>query len=251
MSLKAFVAVLLAAFATGVVLSIAWEFWLEDILLAKAVLYHERETTEERWEFVATSAVFSLLALIAPAVIGTQIIRRDRVLRETVTRLAQEDYLTGLNNRRRVTELLENEFRRASRYDTAFSVILADVDDFKAINDQLGHEVGDRVLVQIAEVIRSSVRVTDIVGRWGGEEFIIVSPGTDINGGLSLAEKVRTRLESADIGGIGRRTASFGVTAFSEGDDLKNITARADVGLYAAKQGGRNRVETVPASVSN
>jgi diguanylate cyclase (GGDEF)-like protein len=130
-----------------------------------------------------------------------------------------------------------------------FSVILADIDHFKAVNDRFGHQVGDKVLVKIAEIIRSSVRATDLAGRWGGEEFVIISPGTDIDGGISLAEKIRTRLESADLDEIGHRTASFGVTAFADGDGIEDIIARADIGLYTAKQGGRNRVEKAPAGV--
>ena len=98
--------------------------------------------------------------------------------------------------------------------------------------------LGTSVLTKIAEVIRSSVRATDLVGRWGGEEFVIISPETDIGGGFLLAEKIRAQLESADLGEIDRSTASFGVTAFADGDDIEDIIARADAGLYAAKQGG-------------
>jgi len=85
--------------------------------------------------------------------------------------------------------------------------------------------------------------------RWGGEEFVVISPETDFDGGVSLAEKIRTRLETTDFTEIGHRTASFGVTAFANGDDIENIINRVDAGLYAAKQGGRNRVEKMPAGV--
>ena len=249
MSLKAFYAALLSVLVSVIALSVVWEFWVEEWVLPRFVSHHETETWEERWEFIVTSAFFSLTALIGPAVIGTQMIRREQVLHRTVIRLSQEDSLTGLYNRRRIRELLENEIQRATRYNTVFSVILADVDHFKAVNDQLGHQVGDQVLTKIAEIIRSSVRATDLAGRWGGEEFVIISPGTDIDGGFSLAEKIRTRLESIELGEIGQKTASFGVTAFTESDDVEEIIARADVGLYAAKQGGRNRVEKTPAGV--
>jgi diguanylate cyclase (GGDEF)-like protein len=244
-SLKVFHAVLVAIFATVIALSLAWEFWLEDWLLPSFVSYHEGERLEERWESVSTAAFFSFLALIGPAIIGTRLIQRDQVLRQTVIRLSQEDYLTGLHNRRWITELLESELRRATRYNTALSIILMDVDHFKAVNDRHGHQAGDRVLIRIAEVIRSSVRATDLVGRWGGEEFMILSPETGLDGGFWLAEKIRTRVKSADLDQLGHITASFGVTAFAEGDNIEEITARADAGLYAAKQGGRNRVEKV------
>ena len=247
MSIKAFYATLLLVFATVVGLCFAWEFWLEDWLLPTLVFHHEAESWEERWEFVWTVIFFSFLALITPTFIGARIIRRGEVLRQMMIRQSEEDYLTGFYNRRRGTELLESEIQRATRYNTAFSVILADVDHFKAINDQLGHQAGDEALTRIADVIRSSVRVTDLVGRWGGEEFLIISPETDIVGSFSLAEKMRAGLESADLGKIGHQTASFGVTAFASGDDIEDIIARVDAGLYAAKQGGRNRVEKVPA----
>ena len=249
MSLKAFYIALLSVLASVIALSVVWEFWLEDWLLPGLVSHHETETWTERWEFVATSAFFSFIALIGPAAIGTRIILRDRVLQQTVIRLSQEDSLTGLSNRRRIKELLENEIQRATRYNTVFSVILADIDYFKAVNDQLGHQVGDKVLTKIAEIIRSSVRATDLAGRWGGEEFVIISPETDIDGGFSLAEKVRARLESTEFGEIGHRTASFGVTVFADGDGIDEIIARADIGLYAAKQGGRNRVEKAPVVI--
>ena len=167
----------------------------------------------------------------------------DRALQEEVTRLSQEDHLTGLLNRRRTTQLLDDEVRRALRYDSTFAIILMDVDDFKAINDRFGHQAGDTVLKKIADVIQKGVRATDIIGRWGGEEFLILSPETDVAGGISLAEKMRTLLEAADFAEIGGMTASFGVAAFDQSDDIEAVIGRADAGLYAAKNGGKNRTE--------
>jgi len=250
MSLKAFYAAILTVFLTVIALSLIWEFWLEDLLLPSLAPHHETESMEDRWEFVVTTAIFSFIALIGPTGIGTQMIRRDRELHQTMIRLSQEDDLTGLFNRRRTVELIENEIQRANRYDTIFSVILMDIDHFKAVNDRFGHQAGDEVLIKITGVIRSNVRATDLVGRWGGEEFLIILPETNMDGGFSLAEKTRTRLESAYLGKIGHRTASFGVTAFEGGDDIEAIIARADAGLYAAKRGGRNRVEKVPAGAT-
>ena len=250
MSLKAFYTAILTVFLSVIALSLIWEFWLEDLLLPSLVSHHETESAESRWEFVLTTAIFSFIALIGPTVIGTQIIRRDRDLHQTMIRLSQEDDLTGLFNRRRTAELIEDEIQRASRYHTIFSIILMDIDHFKAVNDRFGHQAGDEVLVKITEVIRSKVRATDFVGRWGGEEFLIILPETNMDGGFSLAKKIRTRLESADLGKIGHRTASFGVTAFEDADDIEAIIARADAGLYAAKRGGRNRVEKVSTAAT-
>ena len=128
-------------------------FWLEDWLLPSLVSQHDTKTWNERLEFAVTSAFFSFIAMVGPAFFSTRYILRDRGLRQTVIRLSQEDPLTGLNNRRRIKELLENEIQRAIRYNTAFSVILADIDHFKAVNDRLGHQVGDKVLTEISVII--------------------------------------------------------------------------------------------------
>lgn len=167
LSLKVFYAALLSIFATVVGLSIAWEFRFEDWLLPGLGLYHRVEVAVERWEFVFTSAFFSMLSLIGPAIIGTVVIRRGQALQQQVVRLSEEDSLTGLYNRRRIQELLETEIHRSTRYGGVFSVILADIDHFKAVNDLHGHQVGDAVLVRISETILSCVRDTDLVGRWG------------------------------------------------------------------------------------
>ncbi len=247
MSQKDFFTTLLAIFATVVLLSLVWEFYLEDTLLAWVFDDHRTETNRERWEFVGTAAFFSLIALIVPGVIGARSIRQDQLLRKTIIRLSHEDALTSLFNRRRITELLDTEILRAARYATGFALIMMDVDDFKSVNDLYGHQAGDRVLAALAGVARSTVRVTDLVGRWGGEEFMIISLHSDSAGGASLANKIRTRIEQADLGEIGHITASFGVTAFAAGDDSEAMVARADAALYAAKRLGRNRVETVSA----
>jgi len=244
-SLKAFYATLLWVLAAIIVLSVGWEFWIEDWLMTKLVSYHETESLAERWEFVASTGFFSFLALIGPAIIGTRMIRCHEALHQSFIRLSQEDSLTGLYNRRWLTELLGNEIQRAVRYKSAFSVILMDIDDFKAVNDQFGHQAGDEVLTKIAELIRLTVRATDMAGRWGGEEFVIILPETDISGSFSLADKIRIQIASADLGEIGYRTASFGVTAFADGDHINSIIARADAGLYVAKEGGKNQVEIV------
>jgi len=237
----------LVILATIAALSMLWEFWLEDLVLPALGFRHEPENSADRWEFVLTTVVFSAIALIGPMVVGTRFIRRDRALQEEITRLSQEDHLTGLLNRRRITQLLEHEVRRAHRYDTTFSIILTDIDHFKLVNDQFGHQAGDAVLKMIADVIKAGVRESDFVGRWGGEEFIILSPQTDIAGAISLAEKMLARLASAEFDKVGRRTASFGVASFNRGDDIEKLIGRADAGLYAAKTRGRNRVEVITA----
>jgi len=243
MSLKVFYVSILAVLATITCLSLAWEFGLEDMVQPMLGLAQEAEDEAVRWEFVATTVVFTTIALIGPTVAGTRIIRHDRALQEEITRLSQEDHLTGLLNRRRITQLLDSEARRALRYGTTFSVTMMDIDNFKAVNDRFGHHAGDTVLKKLADVTRKGVRATDLIARWGGEEFVILSPETDVAGGVSLAEKIRTLLETTDFDEIGGITASFGVAAFNQSDDVEAVIGRADAGLYAAKHGGKNRVE--------
>jgi len=241
MSLRVFYLVILAVLATIATLSLTWEFGLEERVLPVFGFGHAAEDSAQRWEFVVTTVAFAAIALIGPTVVGARMIRREHALREEVTRLSQEDDLTGLLNRRRISQLLDSEMRRALRYETTFSVVMMDIDNFKAVNDRFGHLAGDAVLKRVADVLRSVVRSTDLVGRWGGEEFIILLPETGIAGGISLAEKLRTQLEAVDFGGLGTRTASFGVARFSPGDDVEALIGRADAGLYAAKNAGKNQ----------
>jgi diguanylate cyclase (GGDEF)-like protein len=245
MSLRAFYLSILSVLATIAVLSLAWEFWLEDVVLPFFRSGHATEDTAQRWEFVVTAVVFSAIALVGPTVVGARIIRRAQTLQAEVSRLSQEDHLTGLSNRRRITQLLEQEIRRVMRCGDAFSVILIDIDHFKSVNDQFGHQVGDAVLKKIADVIRTGIRASDAVGRWGGEEFMVLLPQTDTAGGISLAEKLLRRIETTDFGEVGHRTASFGVASFDQSDDIESLVARADAGLYAAKKRGRNRIGVV------
>ena len=114
------------------------------------------------------------------------------------------------------------------------SVILLDLDHFKAVNDQHGHPVGDRVLVTIGELLKAGSRQTDEVGRWGGEEFLVVCRDTDVAGARALAQKLREHIAAHDFGVVGHRTASFGVAQLADGEDVAGLVARADVALYRA-----------------
>jgi diguanylate cyclase (GGDEF)-like protein len=138
--------------------------------------------------------------------------------------------------------LLKQEIRRFERYGEPFCLISLDLDFFKRVNDRFGHSEGDRALVAVASVLRSAVRASDLVGRWGGEEFMIICPATSLEGGLQLAEKARLRVEEFDFERAGPLTISLGVSVFGAGDDMERIILRADRALYAAKGKGRNRV---------
>jgi diguanylate cyclase (GGDEF)-like protein len=153
------------------------------------------------------------------------------------------DALTGLFNRRRLDQAFDYELVRASRYNVPLSVIIADIDRFKSINDTHGHQTGDQVLQKIADILRHGVRTVDTVGRWGGEEFLIICPETDLEGARALAEKLRGLIEEATFPAVGRNTTSFGIADYHVDETLKDLVARADAALYRAKVGGRNRVE--------
>jgi len=156
--------------------------------------------------------------------------------------LAQHDALTGLFNRRKLDESLEQEFKRAQRFQNPLSVVMLDLDHFKAVNDVCGHPVGDTVLQHLSNILQSSIRETDILGRWGGEEFLIISPENNLEGALFLAEKLRRVVAEYDFPVVGKKTCSFGVACRLADEKENELIARADTALYQAKEMGRNRV---------
>ena len=180
------------------------------------------------------------------AVIETlQDISKRKKLEEELARLATTDSLTGLCNRHRFNELLEQEVARARRYHAPLSLIMFDLDYFKNINDTYGHAVGDQVLQGVAEIIRKNVRVTDWVGRWGGEEFMVLCPEATEKDAAVTAEKLRGLVESHIFETVKTITISCGVTRFKAHDSVDTFVSRADDALYRAKDNGRNIVEIV------
>jgi two-component system cell cycle response regulator len=161
--------------------------------------------------------------------------------------LATVDALTAVANRRAVEQRLAHEFQRAKRYKHPLSVMLVDIDHFKSVNDTYGHPVGDKVLVEVAAAIRQSIRGTDMVGRFGGEEFIVLAPETPASAGGIVAERVRQSIAHRTSGksdqGMPAVTASIGVasTEIAAANETELVT-RADQALYRAKREGRNRV---------
>ncbi len=158
--------------------------------------------------------------------------------------LSITDRLTALYNRLKLDETFKYEIERAKRYDTPLSVIILDVDHFKSVNDTHGHQVGDMILVELAQILRENIRTSDFAGRWGGEEFLVICPQTDLKGGQALAEKLRIMIEKNTFSVVGQKTSSFGVATLNPNETEEELMARADAALYKAKNNGRNLVET-------
>jgi diguanylate cyclase (GGDEF)-like protein len=171
---------------------------------------------------------------------------RTVALLEESKRLAATDVLTGLANRRHGSDTLARELARAERYRHGFCVALVDIDHFKRVNDTLGHSVGDRVLAHVARVLRQAVRKSDLVARWGGEEFLLLLTSTPTGGARFAAERIRAAVAASPfIDGDGNKleiTISIGV-AMCQGQNADALIDAADRALYRAKSAGRNRVE--------
>ncbi len=152
------------------------------------------------------------------------------------------DKLTGLNNRTRTDQFLPGTLDIALTTQAPLQIVVVDIDHFKRINDRFGHNTGDKVLKQFADILRTSAKEHDFIGRWGGEEFILVWPDTDSGGGQQKAEAIRREVAGSTFPEVGQVTASFGMAQAQPGDTPENLINRADQALYQAKEGGRNRV---------
>jgi diguanylate cyclase (GGDEF)-like protein len=170
---------------------------------------------------------------------------------ESMGRLAITDTLTHIMNRRGITVALLDAMAQSERYRTPLTVAMADIDHFKQVNDTYGHEAGDKVLAEIAGVLADGLRMPDKVGRYGGEEFLIIFPHTTLAQARKIADRIRVSVGKHRIAVDDTRlqlTISLGVTQFQRGEDLEQFLSRADRALYQAKEAGRNRVITQKAS---
>ncbi len=193
----------------------------------------------------------SLAALVLLAYVAVVIAREHRTTLGAAMRLATRDPLTGLVNRSVLFSAIEREIARSTRSGRGFCLLMMDLDELKAINDQFGHFEGDRVLRQVGEVIRSGVRRIDVAARYGGDEFVALLPETDPTGGYVLAEKIRQGVAELGSTVLGRRaTLSVGVVSWPrDGRTADELLVSADQAMYASKRLGRNRVMGVPAAV--
>lgn len=168
-----------------------------------------------------------------------------KMAEEHIHLLATTDSLTGIANRREFTAILEREVARVQRYGKPLSLAMFDLDYFKRVNDTFGHDVGDDVLQAVTRLVKENIRSADVVARWGGEEFMVLMPESDMQAAGRASEKLRQAIAGHHFDTVGKLTASFGVAAFEPHDDLNSLLKRADDALYQAKDNGRNRVETL------
>ena len=187
------------------------------------------------WKILGIMALFGLLFTYR----HFELIKYNHMLEK----LSITDKLTGLYNRIKTDSVLQMQIDMYARYKTPFSLLLIDLDHFKQVNDRYGHQVGDKVLHLLGEILHSEIRKTDIAGRWGGEEFMVILPATKLLGALDLAEKIRDTVQQRKYNRKHKVTVSIGVTEIDESDTFNTVIKRADDALYQAKENGRNRVE--------
>jgi two-component system, cell cycle response regulator len=187
---------------------------------------------------------------VDPSELRARIMAGKRILelQQSLRFAATHDFLTSLLNRSEILAALEREFSRSGREDKPATLVLADIDHFKRVNDTLGHAAGDEVLKEVARRLKCDLRPYDLVGRYGGEEFLLILPGCDLTIGARRAEEIRNLVAKDPIAtefGTAVATVSMGVTATTSGRDhtVADLLHEADLSMYAAKKNGRNRVE--------
>lgn len=202
-------------------------------VIGSILVRHDRPLGREEWRHAIES-----VSQTAPSLANLRTLAMAEVRAST-------DPLTGLPNRRMLDDTLKRMFAQAGRTLTPLSVILFDLDDFKMVNDVHGHEKGDEVLATVGAAVSTSVRQSDVAGRSGGEEFLVILPDTDLQGALVLAEKLRSTIARIAVAGVERAVSgSFGVATFPDDSvDPAGLLRSADRALYRAKSNGKNRVE--------
>lgn len=234
----AIVAVMAAVFVTEfVVMLVLAQF--EQVVLSPWVMVVDASIVS----VVAGPVVFLLVRSLVRYEHDSRLVAERRAA--SLGRLAMTDWLTQVLNRHGIESALLEAMALSERYRHVLSVALVDIDHFKAINDAYGHDAGDRVLARLADVLSRGVRTPDKVGRYGGEEFLLAFPETDLSAALTLVERVRSTVGDTKFD-VGTQevplTISVGVTQFRPGEDLRTLTRRVDQAMYEAKRGGRDLV---------
>jgi len=248
-----------------------WEFKLRFILSKKEKNYqllklinraidtisqNKKESIYKKWIHVSIQKGFSLkevFAIVATAGVIILIllfwvfylhkeIKKRKKIENRLKVISSLDPLTGISNRFKINQTLLEQIEYSKRHDTPLSIIFFDIDHFKKINDTYGHIVGDKILKDLTKLIKNNLRKYDVFGRWGGEEFIIILPNTDINQAIEVAAKLKEKIKKHHFPKVKRLTCSFGVTSLREDDDLTSLLNRADILMYEAKKRGRDRI---------
>ena len=197
--------------------------------------------------FLLLFQIYFSHATYIPLLSGISVIKaryvRAAILAESMVQVANRDYLTNTDSRRYLEQTLTLALERARRYNRSLMVLVIDIDYFKRVNDNYGHNAGDDVLIEFAGLIRQHLRTADSFGRWGGEEFLVIAPEIDQVRAVLLAERLRAIVAQHAFRNRLRLTASFGVTGYRPNDTIDSIVKRADIALYRAKQRGRDRIE--------
>ena len=190
------------------------------------------------FEFWSMAVIAFIFVLVVTALFQKEIQKDKKHLSD----VAKFDFLTQLLNRRGFVPRIEEEVSRVDRYPGDLSIIVSDIDSFKLVNDNFGHGVGDKLLAEFAQILLAHTRSSDLVARWGGEEFVVLAPNTEMTACLDLAEKLKSVVEEHSFKDVGHITSSFGVTQFQQSEDWSEFFDRADTNLLKAKHAGKNRV---------
>ena len=187
--------------------------------------------------------------LIYPAAFATMLVQIGSSINynyrkeyeEKLNLISNTDYLTGIHNRKKINFVLSLYYSKYKRNSLPFSVMIFDIDFFKRVNDTYGHNIGDKILIEFTQVLKNSIRETDILGRWGGEEFILVVESSDENKIFLFAEKIRKIIENHNFYNNIKITMSIGIALLKESDSIENLISRADKALYISKNNSRNK----------
>ncbi len=207
-----------------------------------SVLYQSGHSTKEIVNIILIALII-LLIILGWVINLKKEIRKRKKLELELERLATVDILTSINNRYKMDLTLYEQIEISKRYKRPLSLIYFDIDFFKLVNDNYGHKIGDLALIELSDLVLSSLRKSDVFGRWGGEEFLIILPETMLSEAVALSQKLKTTIENHNFSTIKKLTCSFGVINYEENDSVETLMNRVDKKLYKAKQNGRNRVE--------
>lgn len=201
----------------------------------------------DRWLHVSSAALFyMIISAFFVSIVLREFVKEQIIVKlqnRRLEELSMKDSLTGLYNHDAIIEMLTKELEMVKRFGSPLSVLMFDVDDFKSINDELGHQVGDEVLKVVGSVVRESIRGADVPGRYGGDEFLVVLPQSNITGARLVADRIRNRLRSLRVSGLNRAITISGGIVGADGHTAEKLIRIVDNLLYRAKKQGKDRIE--------